>query len=153
MYVICRTTKPEIVVETGVANGVSSYCILQALEKNGRGRLYSIDLPVDNLLPPNKETGWLVPSYLQRRWMLKIGPTSQLLPPLLDELGQVNLFLHDSEHTYMNMMFEFDAVWPHVWEGGLILSDNVYDNSAFRDFCKKHQRKWIQIANLGGMRK
>ena len=33
------------VVETGVAHGVTSRFILEALERNGRGFLWSIDLP------------------------------------------------------------------------------------------------------------
>lgn len=45
LYTIIRIRKPDIVVETGVAQGVSSTFILQALEDNGRGQLYSIDLP------------------------------------------------------------------------------------------------------------
>ncbi|MBU1998201.1 MAG: hypothetical protein KKE64_01755, partial [Candidatus Omnitrophica bacterium] len=39
-YVICRIIKPEIIVETGVADGFSSSCILYALKQNKQGRLY-----------------------------------------------------------------------------------------------------------------
>jgi hypothetical protein len=45
LYVATRALKPSNIVETGVAAGLSSACILAALEKNGQGRLYSIDLP------------------------------------------------------------------------------------------------------------
>lgn len=45
VYAIVRVLKPEIVVETGVASGLSSAYILQALEENRKGKLYSIDLP------------------------------------------------------------------------------------------------------------
>jgi len=44
LYAMVRALKPEVVVETGVANGVSSSFILKALDRNSRGRLYSIDL-------------------------------------------------------------------------------------------------------------
>jgi predicted O-methyltransferase YrrM len=44
LYVLVRIFKPEVVVETGVANGVSSSFILKALDQNSRGKLYSIDL-------------------------------------------------------------------------------------------------------------
>ena len=47
-YMAIRAFQPEIVVETGVANGVSSSYILLALQKNERGALYSIGLTTPN---------------------------------------------------------------------------------------------------------
>ncbi len=44
-YLACRATKPAVVVETGVAYGVTSAFILKALEGNCYGLLHSVDLP------------------------------------------------------------------------------------------------------------
>ncbi|MDN5698624.1 MAG: class I SAM-dependent methyltransferase [Rubrobacter sp.] len=44
-YLLCRLRKPEAVVETGVAHGVSSAFLLAALRVNGGGELHSVDLP------------------------------------------------------------------------------------------------------------
>ena len=41
-YMAIRAFQPEIVVETGVAIGVSSAYILLALQKNERSALYSV---------------------------------------------------------------------------------------------------------------
>ena len=46
LYFIVRMADPEIMVETGVARGVSSWTILNAMHRNGKGKLYSIDLSV-----------------------------------------------------------------------------------------------------------
>ena len=43
LYHLCRILKPKNVIETGVAYGISSSYILQALEDNKFGKLYSID--------------------------------------------------------------------------------------------------------------
>jgi predicted O-methyltransferase YrrM len=43
-YIAVRAFQPEIVVELGLANGVSSAYILLALQKNERGALYSVGL-------------------------------------------------------------------------------------------------------------
>lgn len=51
LYALARETKPDIVVETGVASGVSSYAILQAMEDNGKGLLYSVEALVLSLDP------------------------------------------------------------------------------------------------------
>ena len=47
-YVLVRILKPDIVIETGVGAGVSSWTILHALEENNAGKLISIDLPTTN---------------------------------------------------------------------------------------------------------
>src|ERR1051326_7722748 len=62
-YAAIRAFRPETVVETGVANGVSSSYILLALEKNKQGTLHSIDIGTDKYLPPGKTVGWTVPPF------------------------------------------------------------------------------------------
>ena len=48
-YLLVRLIKPKCIVETGVSAGVSSAYILQALQDNEKGMLYSIDLPPSHL--------------------------------------------------------------------------------------------------------
>src|SRR5262245_53001084 len=45
LYAIIRKFRPQLAVETGVCAGFSTAFILQAMQKNGSGRLHSIDLP------------------------------------------------------------------------------------------------------------
>src|SRR5216684_329042 len=45
IWCLTRHLKPNTVLETGVAHGVTSRFILEALERNGAGHLWSIDLP------------------------------------------------------------------------------------------------------------
>jgi len=133
LYALCRLFKPEIIVETGVAYGNSSSFILKALKENKKGQLYSIDY----VFRPweNKEAiGSAIPTELRDRWNLVFGPTSKKLKKTMEDLGQIDIFFHDSLHTYKNMMFEFDAAWPHVRKGGFLLSDDINDNSAFYQF-------------------
>lgn len=150
LYVICRLLKPKIVVETGVASGVSSTYILHALHKNAEGNLYSIDFPDPSAKLP---TGWLVPSSLKDRWRLIFGKSSKKLPTLLNEVSQVDIFLHDSDHSYANMMFEFETVWPYIRKGGLLLSDDTHWNSSFFDFATKICRRHVRFYVLSAIRK
>ncbi|MDD5255360.1 MAG: class I SAM-dependent methyltransferase [Candidatus Omnitrophica bacterium] len=151
LYVFCRVAKPRQVVETGVAEGFSSSFILAALEKNGKGRLYSIDLPNQ----PGQEllgaasTGWLIPGQLSGRWHLTLGPSKEKLPPLLDELGSIDLFYHDSDHSYENMMFEFHAALPRLADGGFVVSDDITDNRAFGDFCAQTRCRYARFFKFG----
>jgi len=89
VYVAVRALKPSIVVETGVASGVSTTLILKALSLNGKGQLYSIDAPnLDPLarLPNGKEPGWLVPLDLRERGHFILGLSKDKLEPPLRKL-------------------------------------------------------------------
>ncbi len=133
-YMMVRAVRPSVVVETGVANGVSSFHILLAMEKNQKGHLYSIDLPDPAMLPKSMEPGWVVPLDLRHRWTIKLGDSTIVLPALLTDLVSIDIFSHDSLHTYEHMLFEYQTAWSHIVPDGLLYSDDVLWNSAFRDF-------------------
>jgi len=155
LYCVVRDLKPEIVIETGVAHGISSWLILNALHKNNGGKLYSIDLPNNdtnknyNFKENRIKTGWVVPDILRSRWSLQLGPSRELLPELLAKLGKVDIFFHDSEHSYANMMFEFTEVWPFLSHDGILASDDVQKNNAFADFFNKDDMKAILFRKGG----
>jgi predicted O-methyltransferase YrrM len=134
-YIAIRAFQPEIVVETGLANGVSSAYILLALQKNERGALYSVGLDDPQYLPAGKPLGWIVPASLNSRWNLLIGDSRALLPTLLEKLGTIDVFIHDSLHTYDHMLWEYRTAFPYLRSGGLLFSDDAAWNSAFSEFC------------------
>jgi len=139
LYLACRLMRPETVVETGVADGCSSCLILAALAANGKGNLRSIDLPNQPGEEIARPTGWLVPPELRSRWELIVGDARNLLPPLLERLGEIDLFFHDSDHSYENMTREFGLAWAHLKTGGALVADDVTENRAFRDFTAAHR--------------
>jgi predicted O-methyltransferase YrrM len=134
-YAVVRAFQPRIVVETGVANGVSSAYILLALQANGRGTLYSIGLHDPQYLPAGKALGWIVPQELRSTWKLLVGDSRTILPGLLDEIGSTDIFIHDSLHTYEHMLWEYRRAYPHLPSGGLLFSDDAKWNSAFPEFA------------------
>lgn len=139
IYMLVRLLKPGQVLETGVANGASSYFILRAMELNGRGALTSIDIGAakgEGFVPESREIGWLVPESLRGRWTLEIGSSRDLLLPALERIGKIDLFLHDSAHTCANMRFEYGAAWPFLSGGGCLVSDDIGFNEAFREFAE-----------------
>jgi len=153
LYIITRILKPKVVIETGVFEGHSSLAFLIALEENNEGSLYSIDLPSPKL-PPGKDSGWVVPNYLRTRWDLRLGKSSDLLPGLLTEVKEVDIFLHDSEHSYENMFWEYEATWGNIRKGGLLLSHDISMNPAFKDFANRNSRKYYyMLRNLGGIKR
>jgi hypothetical protein len=127
--------RPRVVVETGVAHGVTSRVILEALELNGYGHLWSIDLPaVDPAL--HAEVGVAVPPTLRHRWTYVEGTSRRRLPALLSEIGEVGVFVHDSLHTGRNVRFELDAIWPALSDRGVAFVDDISHSLGFHSFTQ-----------------
>jgi len=158
LYVLCRELQPSNVVETGVSSGVSSSYILRALAKSRHGELHSIDLPQEEYSASNSndsepQTGWLIPDYLRDRWHLISGKSSDKLKPVLENLQVIDVFMHDSEHTYRNMMWEYLTAWHFLKVGGVLVSHNIDMNNAFPDFCRKIKDRGCLFNGMGGVAK
>jgi len=149
LYLIVRILRPRYVVETGVAAGRSSAFILCALHDNNKGELFSID--------PDPRSGYAIPKELKYRWHFVNSTSQESLPELLRNLGYIDMFLHDSLHTYEVMFFEYISAWPLIKRGGVLLSHDISFNSAFEDFCKnviKAEGKVVYLnKNFAGIRK
>jgi predicted O-methyltransferase YrrM len=147
LYTLCLASKPSLVLETGVANGFSSSYILAALEKNQKGKLISIDHLIRS--DQTKENvGIAIPNNLKKRHSLILGNSIKELKKLLNEPTKIDIFLHDSLHTYNNMMKEYQMAWPHISKNGFLLSDDIAMNDAFFDFTKLMKTKVISISNV-----
>lgn len=147
-YVLVRAQKPEKVVETGVANGATSCFILQALEKNGVGDLYSIDLP-PLAVYGGSEVGSLVPDHLRSRWHLSFGSSRRVMPPLLKELSTIDMFVHDSLHSYHNVKRELNVASKRLTSKGIVVVDNIAGNSAFVEWSRKHRPGFDSVVREG----
>ncbi len=124
------------------------------MKLNKIGTLYSIDIADGSHLPQSKTVGWMVPDWLSPRWKFQVGDSKIMLPILLKELNQVDIFIHDSLHTQEHMMFEFQQAYPYVKPKGLILSDDAVWNSAIVEFAKSVKAEQMGIVRgLGILKK
>lgn len=145
LYSFVKNIKPKLIIETGVASGFSSRVILEAMEENHIGKLISIDLPnytnkegyhdqdgtFDKVYTPKKfGVGWLVPNKLKHRWNLLLGNSQKILPNIKES---PEIFLHDSDHSYTNMTYEFK--WA-VKKTKYLLADDITRNNAWTETMK-----------------
>ena len=145
LYAAMRVCKPGVVVETGTAAGASATYILAAMEKNGRGALYSIDDAQDR-----EAMGRLVPEQLRMRLNLRYGNSMMLIPEVYHEVHQIDCFIHDSLHTYEHMTSEYELFYRLVEPGGVICSHDILMSNAWRHFMKRHRlHNWGAVKNLG----
>ena len=135
IWCLIRHLKPGKVVETGVAHGVTSRFILEAMERNGGGQLWSIDLPpIERIW--QQQVGLAVGDRYAGRWSYIKGSSRRRLPALLARLGQIDLFIHDSLHSERNVRFELDRAWAALRPGGALVVDDVDANWGFRSFTQ-----------------
>jgi predicted O-methyltransferase YrrM len=141
LYGLTRWLRPKVLVESGGFIGMSSAFILKALadEELASSKLYSIELSEDC------EQGALIPDHL--RSSVGFVPMRGRIEDLLkgDELPEsIDMFLHDSSHSYHHMLWEFRHFWPRLRDGGLLVSHDVQMNAAFPEFVTKtyaHEKK------------
>jgi len=134
IWCLIRHLRPSNVIETGVAHGVTSRFILEALERNGAGHLWSIDLPPNAVL--EKQVGIAVAGRFPDRWTYIKGSSRRRLPALLSKLRQIDLFVHDSLHSERTVRFELDRAWAILRPGGALVIDDIDTNWGFRSFTQ-----------------
>lgn len=137
-WCVARHLRPNRVIETGVARGLTTAVLLDALEQNVQGHLWSVDLPPLLEVGLSDETGAAVSERLCHRWTLVRGSSRRVLPGLVNTVGRIELFVHDSMHTTRNVNFELECVWPALAPGGVILIDDVEKNAGMAALSTRH---------------
>ena len=146
IYNICLKKKPIKILETGVALGWSSFAFLDAINKNKKGILISIDMPY-----MDKESkdyvGLAVPKKYFKLWKLYKYPDRVILNKILKSNSVFDLVHYDSDKSYYGRYWFYKKIWPYIKKKGLLISDDVKDNYAFFDFARLVNKKYYLIKN------
>ena len=143
VWCLTRHLRPAKVVETGVARGITSRFILEALAQNGAGHLWSVDLPPPRDRNLHAQIGSAVPEGLRDRWTYVHGSSRRRIGKLLGQLGEINLFIHDSRHSERNLLFELHHAWGALKPGGVLVADDVDLNCGLHSFVDSHPgQRW-----------
>lgn len=135
LYLISEHLKVKNVLETGVAYGWSSLALLLSLQNRASGTLYSIDLPYFHL-QNDEYVGCVIPHDLKRHWTLLRMADKEGLRKVVKLCNSFDLVHYDSDKSYTGRLSSYKFIWPYVREGGVLISDDVGDNFAFRDFAE-----------------
>lgn len=129
LFVYILLEKPAIIVETGVANGISTKVIMSALERTG-GCLHSFDVDEEAALAYCGPGNWKF-HLLPRKNIKKTFKAE------IDKLSQVNLWLHDSNHGFKWQIFEYRlAISKLISSDGLLVSDDIDASTAWGTLSK-----------------
>jgi predicted O-methyltransferase YrrM len=161
LYALTRAFQPNVVIETGIAAGVSTAFLGAALLENKQGKLFSIELPpkevdgqrqADGILFdwPKLGVGWAVPPEIRKamgqRHVTLLEDVRSALPQLLAQVGTVDLFFHDDLHEPDHMRSQYELVWPYLRPGGFLISDDV--NYGWLSFAKLQHIHGSALPNI-----
>lgn len=154
LYALCEYTQAQTVLETGVAYGWSSLALLLSLRNRASSRLYSVDLPYLEL-HNDRWVGIVVPESLRGQWTLYRMADREGAPRAIQAAGLFDLVHYDSDKSYSGRLATYHLIWSALRTGGILVSDDIGDNPAFRDFCQEigiepavieYERKYQGIA-------
>lgn len=109
--------KPRVMIETGVESGYSTEWFLTSMDKVGIGHLFSCDPAPSGFYDANP--------IVHPRFTFMREKSYTALDKIFGQMGPIDLFLHDSDHSWECQMWEFNWAWNHVRSGGIIASDDV----------------------------
>lgn len=128
--------KPTNILETGVAYGWSSMAILSAISHNKKGNLISIDMPY---MHKNNEAfvGCIVPDYLKKDWtLIREADITGIKKALNVFDSEIDLCHYDSDKSYLGRMWAYPKLWKALSKNGVLISDDIQDNIAFKEFSE-----------------
>lgn len=135
LYSLARAIHARRIVETGVAYGWSSLALLLAIKDGGdESSLWSVDLPYFR----EWDMDWggaAVPLELRARWHMVRAADRQGLPIALRRSRPVDFAHYDSDKSASGRSFGYRIMWEALREGGVLVSDDVGDNLAFKSFA------------------
>ena len=132
-YALIRIYKPKVIVETGTDKGIGSLVIQKALEKNGLGILYTLDV--------DRYSGGLLNESDLKKITLIIGDSIKSIKSIND----VDLFVHDSDHSAQHERNEYLAVSPKLTQNAVVTSDNSHVTDVLFNWSKETNRNFIFI--------
>ncbi len=146
LYILVRLYKPAVCLETGVFYGGNTCFVLNALRRNNFGELISIDLPANKIesserhflvgdgedIPQELDSGFLIHKSLKSRWNFIRCDSLQEIPKIKNV---VDLYIHDSEHSFQFIKKEMSLIWNKLSEKAIIVADDLDWSNGFFSFC------------------
>jgi len=148
LYYLMMHFKPSNTLETGVAYGWSSLAMLLAKNEYKTGKLYSIDMPYVNM-KNEIYVGIVVPEYLKDNWILIRKADRSGIPAVIKRVKTLDMCHYDSDKSYFGRSWAYPLLWRALRKNCLLISDDIQDNIAFFEFCKKTNREPVIVESQG----
>ncbi|KKN62421.1 hypothetical protein LCGC14_0512180 [marine sediment metagenome] len=143
LYSLVKATKPLCLVECGTGAFYSAAYILKGIVDNGVGFLHTFDIAESFLKQDFQD--------FEGKYKFHLADSLKAGAIFVDGLSGENIdfiFL-DSEHTYEQVMGEFNLFFPYLSVGGLIIfHDTLHASGAKQAVGEISQRSDISVIRL-----
>lgn len=143
LYWLARVWRPRIILEIGTSIGYSALWMAAALEENGGGKIITIESHDKRFALAQKN---IKLSGLAHRIEQVKGHAPELIN---DSLPRVDFAFFDA--TKQETQSFFDAVFPRMARGGLIVVDNVTSHrfkSMLKFIEKVHEDPRVEVVEI-----
>jgi hypothetical protein len=125
LYSIAQSSRVNIIVETRVANGITTNTLIQALmHSNSTGELHSFDILSETKGVYDGLGNW-------NFHLLHPKSAHKEISQIVNKLPSIDVWLHDSNHGYRWQRFEYELAFSKLWKGGILVSDDIGATSAW----------------------
>jgi predicted O-methyltransferase YrrM len=128
LFSLIRVYQPKIVVETGVANGVTTRVMMSALSEYG-GELNTFDILEASSTVYSGNGNWIF-------HLLSSVGTPKDFRNQVSSFPDVDLWLHDSNHGSTWQEFEYRLAANKLSENGILVSDDIDASPAWAKVSK-----------------
>jgi predicted O-methyltransferase YrrM len=152
-YVVARITKPKVILESGVFQGVGALVLVEALKLNQgegfNGQYYGIDI--------DSNSGSFLKGFPFERASLIIGDSIEMLSQVG---GEIDLYINDGDHNPTYEEKELVAIRQYLSPNAVLIADNAHVSPAlaewcirfdmaFHFFCEKPKSHWYPGGGIG----
>lgn len=135
-YALVRMLKPRLVIESGIDRGMGTCILAAAILRNtqeGReGKVIGLDI--------NPYAGAYIGGIYQTVIETVYRDSLEYLRSMNHE---VDLFIHDSDHSWEHEMGEYESVKGKLTPDGVLVSDNAQASDCLHEFaCRNAMRFW-----------
>jgi len=138
-YAITRIIKPNILVETGVDQGVGAVVLCAALARNDAeghpGRYYGTDI--------NPNAGYFLQPPYAKYGTILYGDSIKSLEGFSEP---VDLFINDSDHSEAYEQAEYELIKAKLSPLAIVLGDNSHVTSKLAEFSIREGRKFVFLS-------
>jgi predicted O-methyltransferase YrrM len=137
-YAVVRITKPALVVETGVDQGLGATVLCAALKRNAAeghpGQYRGTDI--------NPQAGYFLKGEYARFGEILYGDSLRSL----EKLDNIGVFINDSDHSADYEQAEYEIVRDRLAPDAIILGDNAHVTVKLAEFSQRNGRRFVFLA-------
>jgi predicted O-methyltransferase YrrM len=138
-YAVARATKPKILIETGVDQGMGAVVLCAALSRNAAegisGKYYGTDI--------NPNAGYFLQSPYSDFGTILYGDSLKSLETLS---ATIDLFINDSDHSEGYEAAEYELIKTKIAPSAILLGDNSHVTSMLAEFSMREGRKFVFLS-------